>query len=301
MEAAHNALVDLGEPDPDTPAIFVVGFPKSGTTWVTALLVHALRLQYAPTMDVTATGPRPYNADAGIGAPTPVVIRHAHMLPEQLVEWHGRAPLGVVYVHRDVRDVLVSSFFFSYDHYLDRFLRRNNGPRLDMASPLAAMKSLRWALHARREFDRHVRMRCQGWNEYGGWTESINRWREYGDRGHKVVVAAYEDLLAGAEDELRRIIAGLEIDMPDDERLHRAVKVNAFKRQRARYEKEASESDDEQRRAYAASRLRFCRRGEAGDWRNYITRRLGRKIEALHGPMMRELGYSDSPDWWREL
>jgi len=284
------------------PSLFVDGFPKSGTTWVTMLLAHALRLQLAPVGD--AEGPRvaSYNSSLGIREPTPLVIRHCHFLPDRVAQWHGTAPVGTVYVYRDVRDALVSSFFFSYDHYLGEFLDRRR-PALDGilgVPPVTALKSLRWNLYARRQFRRHIRQRSHQWSpEYGGWTDHVRQWRAA--RGWPVSFVSYEGLLSDTAAELRRVISELGLRPPGEQRLARSIEFNSFAAMRTRRALAVEQATNPAEREQAEIYLRFCRRGTAGDWRNFLTRKLGREIEGRHGDMLRDLGYDAPVNWWREL
>lgn len=45
----------------------------------------------------------------------------------------------------------------------------------------------------------------------------------------------------------------------------------------------------------------FMRKGIIGDWKNYFNQTIGKQFEDLLGEYMRYMGYTDTPDWWKEL
>ncbi|MDQ1314256.1 MAG: hypothetical protein QG662_365 [Pseudomonadota bacterium] len=55
------------------------------------------------------------------------------------------------------------------------------------------------------------------------------------------------------------------------------------------------------RKPGATDKFSHYRRGVPGDWRNYFVRQNGEQWERLYPGFLREIGYEESDDWWRDL
>ena len=113
------------------------------------------------------------------------------------------------------------------------------------------------------------------------WSEHVATW--LAQKTLPTCVAKYEDLLADPHAGFGRIIrfAGLDWQAA---RLARAIDHSAFSRLRA----QEAEQPFNERQQTAPS---FFRAGVAGGWRDALTRSQVRAIVAAHGPMMARLGY----------
>ncbi len=150
--ASHNVTWLLGTRFPKSiPLVFVVGYPKSGSTWVAQLVAHCLQLPF----------PRFSLLPVGCAA---VVMGHKRV-------WR-RYPRGV-YVVRDGRDAIASQFFYQLtqipegDHPRLTALQRRSFPNLvnkadlngvfddfvarQLVNPIAAHAN--WASHVRSYFE----------------------------------------------------------------------------------------------------------------------------------------------------
>ena len=106
IAASHHLTFFLGRRFPRAfPMVFVLGFPKSGTSWVCQLLADYFRL------------PFPQNSILPIGFPAVV---HGHETCS------GNYPIAV-YVVRDGRDALTSLYFHLKGQAATKFARRMAG------------------------------------------------------------------------------------------------------------------------------------------------------------------------------
>jgi hypothetical protein len=197
ISASHRMTWFLGKQFPRMfPLVFVLGYPKSGTSWACQLIADSLHL------------PFPQHAVLPIGFPAVV---HGH---ERLTTKYPRA----VYVLRDGRDALVSLFFHllaerckavlpgsdsragdlvrrEFTEFVDRQLRRPTATRVN------------WAQHARSYFA------C--------------------DHPHAALIK-YEDLLTDAAGTLAAAIRRLTGEPIDPVRVSRAIDKFSFRSQSGR-------------------------------------------------------------------
>jgi hypothetical protein len=114
-----------------------------------------------------------------------------------------------------------------------------------------------------------------------GWSRHVASWLDQNDIS--VHLIRYEDLLRDTAGTLSGVLAFASVAASAD-KISRAVTSCEF----------AFLREEEQRNGFAeASRLgvRFFRRGKAGAWRGDLTREQVVRIESRHGRMMRRLGY----------
>jgi hypothetical protein len=136
--------------------IYVVGYPKSGNTWMSRLLGDVLD---SPVM---SGGNKPALADEGFDRSGDYVIRQSHLLRKE-------KPNGAkaVFVLRDPRDVAVSVMFYWQRKSLMKVISGMAGIQSDIQSA---------PLH-----------------KSGGWINYVRRWLITEDSGLSDVVK-YEDL-----------------------------------------------------------------------------------------------------------
>jgi aryl sulfotransferase len=272
--------------------VWLASYPKSGSTWVRALLTALLlddgefdlnQLGHGPiassrghieewsgatTSDLTyaeIAWLRP-QADARLDA-TLEATRY-RKIHDALRAGETREPIvdpattrAAVYIVRDPRDVAVS-----FAHHAGRTLDWAVGRMADPAGTFS---------RTTKSLDPQVPQRL------GTWSEHVRGW--IGHDLFPVVTVRYEDLHADPEDQLARIAeaGGLEVDNAD---LAAAVAAAAFARLRA---KEAASGFRER----AHRDREFFRRGIAGGWRDELPAELAARIEADHGEVMARLGY----------
>jgi hypothetical protein len=120
---------------------------------------------------------------------------------------------------------------------------------------------------------------------FGKWSEHVRGWL---NRNHKnVLVVRYEDLLNDAHSELQRMLnfCGIETDEED---VHKAVEASRFERmQRLREEQQ----DTIQSIRKTDKEKKFLRKGEKGDWKNYINKELKKEFLKTHKKALIKAGY----------
>ena len=179
--------------------IFIIGYPKSGNTWLQSLVaavVYGVTARHAPDELVQELIPDVYLRKYYRRYATPTYFR-SHSLPMPDLK-------KLVYVIRDGRDVMVS-----YRHFLDA---------LDIA-PVGFLEMVR---------DGANLFPCK-------WHEHVEAWIR-NPFGAEILIVRYEDLHRNPMAEMRRFceFAGIERRVAD---LEEMIQASSFKVMRRREEK----------------------------------------------------------------
>lgn len=237
-----------------------VGYPKSGTVWLSQLMSHVLDLPFVrnPRLPVAMPG-----------------VLHGHWGPKRGVP-------RTVYIVRDGRDVMVS--FYHYRLGYMRRLREADGwhglpdhyrhfaPK--EFDPGDVRKNLSWFIAAEFATPSVGRL---------SWVDHVMSWTDH--PADRVGVVTYEGLLRDPVAELGGALTRLGVSDPDlSEKLSGAVSRFDFKARTGR------------RRGEAQSGA-FLRKGVSGDWRNVFDRNAAEVFETLGGPGLRAMGYETGSTW----
>ena len=270
--------------------VWLASYPRSGSTWLRALLTNYLRPTAMPaSIDDLVGGPSLARAalfDELLGVDserlTPAETR------AQLPRFHSllaeRLPApGFLKVHRgfDVLDDGTPIFPPAITAGVVYIVRNP----LDVA--------VSYAHHAAVTLDRMVAWMNDGTaavahggpgvlpQPLGTWSEHVSGWLD--QQQLPVHVVRYEDLLADPHAGFGRIVrfAGLAWDA---DRLARAIEHAAFPRLRAQ---EVEQGFNERQQTAPT----FFRAGVAGGWRDVLTHRQVAACVDAHRPMMARLGY----------
>ena len=196
IRASHYATWFLGTRFPKAiPLVFVVAYPRSGTTWVTQLVADYLQLPF-PKLSLLPVG-------------FPAVV-HGH---DRVWKSYPRG----IYVLRDGRDALVSIYWRVSPRQRrapSRFAKEAN-----TGDSIAAF--VEWQLTARKPFSSPV-----------NWDKHVRSFFEV--KNPNVVLVRYEDLLRDGETTLAKAMAELTGEEADLGRVRDAIKKFSFERQTGR-------------------------------------------------------------------
>ncbi|MBI2299903.1 MAG: sulfotransferase domain-containing protein [Armatimonadetes bacterium] len=274
--------------------VWLASYPKSGNTWMRALLTNYRRDAPEPAdIDELDGGPTAssrawFDEWAGVEASAlddecidrlrPGVYR---CLAREAPDVHpmkchdawrrtdrgepmfpAEATAGVVYILRNPLD-LVASCANHWGLGIEESAARLNDPGMALARSLGGLSD-------------QLRQRM------GCWTGHVRSWVD--ESGLPVHTVRYEDLRAdpcGVFGGVVRFI-GLAFDA---ERVRRAVAFSGFDELRRQEEAHGF------RERPAGGTDRFFRRGEVGGWRDELPDEIAQRIVAAHAPMMRRFGY----------
>ncbi|MDQ3964077.1 MAG: sulfotransferase domain-containing protein [Actinomycetota bacterium] len=236
--------------------VFVVTYPKSGTTWLAMMIANYLRPGEIDFTTYHHVVPDINYLQVRSGS----LSRYDSSLPRRFFVTHSpfdRALKRVVYVIRDPRDVMVS--------YGNFWNQQHPDAKVDLTTFV-------------REIPHYP---CE-------WDEHVSGWMRRDDAGFLLV--SYEQMTEDPAGVLTRVLsfAGLT---PEEELVNAAVDATRFDRLKQLEEKWRQENPDE---VAGRSEERFMRRGEAGGWRDEIDRHLVAELETRFGDVMERFGYRRS-------
>lgn len=291
--AAADSAVAPAAQAPGGPVVWLASYPRSGNTWVRALLTNYLGGGETPaSIDALAGGSRflpreVFDEELGVSSSdlTPEeILRHRALLHELLgadlprptfVKVHDAfqctaegvplfppaVTLGAVYVVRNPLDVAVSYARF-WNWPLARGVAELNDPAAALARP------------AKRLHDVLP-------EPLSTWSGHVASWT--GQRDLPVHVVRFEDLLADPAAAFAAVLrfAGIE---PDPSRVARAVRHARFDGLRAQEERSGFHEKPPTARF-------FFRAGRAGAWREALSPEQVRTLVDAHAPLMERFGY----------
>ncbi len=260
MALSKHTSIALGTRFPNAvPLLFVLGHPKSGTTWMCQLLADYFRL------------PFPQYSLLPIGCSA---VLHCHNTPSKKYR-HG------VYVIRDGRDVMVSTYFHlrgrafsktstAYQRRIFEGLEPDVEPRLNMGPFMSRL----------------LQRPSGGWTKLANWGEHVGAYLAM--ENARLPVVRYEALLSDGEGALVNLIRDLTGNEPDIGRVREALQRCSFKKQAGR------RPGDENRESY-------LRKGQSGDWMNHFSREAAELFDEHFGDVLIEMGYATDHDWVQEV
>lgn len=277
--------------------VWLIAYPKSGSTWFRALLTNFLRDAATPAgindlREILSASSRAL-FDRAVGYPSgelgydeidrlrPEVHRHlARTASEPVIckahDAYTLAPGGeplfppeasraVIYLVRNPLDVCVSlARHMGWDD-CDKSIAILGDPNYAFANPTDRQED-------------QLRQILLSWNRH------VTSWHDA--RGQRVHVVRYEDLKRAPEETLAAalLFAGFEAAPA---RIEKAVRFSRFE--------ELQRQEREQGYASRVTAARaFFRRGRAGAWRDELTPAQVARVIADHAPVMRGLGYLDA-------
>ena len=273
--------------------VWIASYPKSGNTWVRAVLTNYLRANDAPASINTLIG-GPITGDRE-AFDEYLGLKSSDMSPDEVL-WYR--PL----FHTALAEELPSPAFVKVHN---AYIRLPCGAALFPESATSGVVYLvrnppdvavSYAHHCNSSIDDAVRWMSDSaaaeWDSATGifswlpgplttWSSHVASWLDQEEL--PLHVTRYEDMLADPHAAFGRIVrfAGLEWD---GSRLARAIDQSAFPRLQA----EEARSGFREKQPTALS---FFRAGVAGSWRTTLTPRQVRALVNAHGPMMERLGY----------
>ena len=250
--------------------IYVIGFPKSGNTWLARLLAEVTDSNLVPSNPVDA-------ADYSLERKADYLIHKKHIVDDIQTVVNSKT----VYIVRDVRDVLISGFFHC-NRWCTNSLIKNNVfvrwyfnheiRRLNNMWQSTIWGELKYSLI--RFITSLVRKKSPNVS-IGSWSHHVNKWT----KDSNVVVIRYEDLLDDTEVQVRKLLDVLKLDVHDDI-LKQAVLNQSFKKKKAAF----IESGD-------LKNSQFLREGKTNGWKELLPREIVKEIEIAHANMMNKFAY----------
>lgn len=245
-------------------AVHVIGFPKSGNTWLTRLLSDALNSNiYTPPNDPVT------------GAENSKEKNGKYIIHKKHVEGEKKQFLSAkkIYIIRDPRAVFVSAFFHNYRHLsnklvINSFFYRSlfnfeiNNLNTAWDNTISAYKNL-------------LKVRLSGnfekLDRVGSWSEHVDYYTNHKD----IHVVLYEELLKNTQKELELIQDKFSFDYTEN--LEDIVDRNSFKKKKEEYLQKGD-----------ARNANFLRAGKKDSWKELLSENLEKKIIKKHSKVMKK-------------
>jgi hypothetical protein len=242
--------------------LFVVGIPKSGTTWLEKMLSSYPGYSELLIPEATLISPAQWDM------PDTTFTRMRNMLVLSKMHMAGtphnanllaNSDIPYAILYRDLRDVCISNYYYvrltpwHYQH--DDLINKTLGEYID------------------------------GWieNSLPGFCRWVDSWDDVRNPERSIMVR-YENILDNPHETLRRILELYELPATD-ERINDMVEKNSFDRlsggRAAGQEKNNS----------------FFRKGKAGDWKNHFTDDQKAAFKRIGGEWLIRHGYESDLDW----
>jgi Sulfotransferase domain len=253
--------------------IIVVGYPKSGCTWVTRLVAELVGCQVAgfwrsEKNEIAMEGEERVSDFR--------CYKSHHQLPDLGVRPND-PETWVIYVLRDPRDIALSAAnYFQFDRFphlaaLFRTIPRGEKFYRHTFAPLLASEYYR--LQRMTEALLHGSPRVHNWVRVS-WRD---HWEPYQQAG--VPVVRYEDLLASPEEQSLRILQHFGI-VRTPEQIATAVRNQSFANKKESLLREGE-----------TGRAKFLRVGKSGQWREKLPTHLQARFANELGRELASWGY----------
>lgn len=249
--------------------IVVVGYPRSGNTWVTRLIGDIL--------DSPVGGYKNANpiCTEGMERPGKYYVMQLHALPDvrdrdseaivgaRTININGLRGEKIIHVVRDPRDVAVSAMY-----YWDL---------PNIKTSVSAMANGAHPFGGSGPWDKYV----DSWERV--WLPQVMRIR---------YEKLYSDPLMCVVDYLLPFIG---VSMSHDN-VTKSIESQSFNAK-----KNQIQADGDGRPYGKNIQLKHMRKGITGDWRNHFKRSDGKLLEDYFGKSLRYYGYETDGDWWKGL
>ncbi|XAM00172.1 sulfotransferase domain-containing protein [Phycisphaeraceae bacterium D3-23] len=240
------------------PIVHVLGYPKSGTTWVCHLVADYLQL------------PHPQLSILPIGFPA---IMHGHQTVSK------KRPHSV-YVVRDGRDVMVSYYFFMTRDLGQPANKRAEQKRARFFPPDADRSDI--CANLPYFIKAHMTSPIAS---KANWADHVQSYLRSGLEG--VPLLRYESLLTDGQAALSDAMADLTGEAADADSVTEALRRNAFDKQKSKPKFGADGKEGKS----------VMRKGVHGDWKNHFTKEAAQVFQSYAGDTLTELGYETDDGW----
>lgn len=252
--------------------IYIIGFPKSGNTWLTRLIAEVTNSNITVVDDKDILH-KVENSDDRVGKYQIHKIHYTQDMPRVL-------KAKKVYIVRDPRDTFVSGFFNNYRVIKEDLILQNSIVKKFFDYEVQGISKV-WRGDVWSRFKRYIYLFLKTISfspkraHVGNWSEHLIYWTSLDD----IVIVKYEDLLENTQEELKKILQKLDINVTE-EKLKQTIENQSF----AKKKKAFIEKGD-------TKNASFMRSGKKESWRKLVDKKLQNIIEADHKEMMRKFNY----------
>jgi hypothetical protein len=243
--------------------IFIIGFPKSGNTWLTRLVARAYHFPVAKfavkkeNLEMAAD----VNKEIENLNDNFRVIKN-HCLPEMIQERFGDISNDIIiYVSRNPLDAFISSFFYFKHPRKDKFTRLDKNFYLN---PVYKVLQLYYRRKLNAYIDEYLKIGIGKIKTlpyfHNCWTSKATQ------KSYKPVYVIYDDLINDPFSTLKSTFQKLDIPTPSDEDIMSAIDAEDFQKR-----KKAVSQNGDGLTFGKRFNVFFLRSGKSGDHKNHLT------------------------------
>lgn len=272
----------------ETTHIYIVGYPKSGNTWLARMLAKATKLPVESLDDEHPEVAADVNRDiCGDGRQEQGCIFKLHEMPAnfeaRLARKTGKHQIKVIYIYRDIEDVFISSFFYFKKSGCEQYIEKSGNPG-NVSYPVWLARRIRWRIHLNRYLNSFVR---QGYaKDSVTYAHHLSAWFAYlngRNSEHSHAVTRYEDLINDPVPELKRICGCIGFHDLDASTLEDIVRSESFSSRKQEIEKVPNDLTFGKE-----FNKRFLRTGKSGDHKRFLTESQAKRLrESVRGIVSR--------------
>ncbi|XP_038978919.1 flavonol 4'-sulfotransferase-like [Phoenix dactylifera] len=258
--------------------IFVVSYPKSGTTWLKALSFATMTRTQYPLAHHPLLSFNPHDCvllveecfQKGLiskieALPSPRILA-IHMPHSLLPDSMTSSSCRFVYICRDPKDTLVSMWHF----------REKSRPKTVEPTPFA---------EAFEAF-------CEGTSAFGAmWDHVLEYWRASLRSPERVLFLKYEEMMDEPVGNVRRLAEFMGCPFTEEEEkggvVEEIVKLCSFEKLKSL---EANKVGTQGGPGFVVTNDSFFRKGGGGDWKNHMSPEMARRLDAITQQKLFESG-----------
>ena len=235
--------------------LFIVSYPKSGNTWVRLIVgeIFFKNVNYN-NLDKLLPESYSYKESSYIETKDKFRIFKSH-------DYFDHRFKKVIYVVRDPREVIVSSYFFQIKIGT---IKKNYSKRLFFKEFLKG------------KFD----------SNFGSWEQNVGSW--FGSKKNNIIFVKYEDLISNTKSEINKIAKFLGKSLTK-KKLNKIIKKTTFNNLK-------KEEKDVQLNWNSIKKnnpdINFFRSGKINSWKNFLTKKENNEIKKKWGTYMKIFNYN---------
>lgn len=235
--------------------LFIVSYPKSGNTWV-RLIVGKIFFKHVNYNNLDNLLPESYSFKESTYFETQGKYRifKSH-------DYFDHRFKKVIYVVRDPREVIVSSYFFQIKIGA---IKKNYSKRLFLKEFLKG------------KFD----------SNFGSWEQNVGSW--FGSKKNQIIFVKYEDLVSNTKSEIKKIARFLGKKLTK-KKINEIIKETSFDNLK-------KEENDVQLNWNSIKNnrpdMKFFRSGKTNSWKKFLTKKENYEIKKKWSTYMKIFNYN---------
>lgn len=252
--------------------IYVIGFPKSGNTWLARLMAEITN------SNIHANSNKDYLhlADNSFKRNGDFIIYKEHAVDDIELVLKEK----VIYIVRDVRDVIISGFFHSHRKINENLILNNKIMNKYFEYEIRGLNNKWQGNFLNRMYLRFVifvkfLLNKKKLVEFGGWSDHVEYWMQW----KEVCFVRYEDLLDDTKGEITRIVSELDLNI-DENIIDKAIQNQSFDKKKETFLQQGD-----------IKNLEFLRNGKKESWKRLLSNEMYKEIITKHSKIMKQFNY----------